>query len=240
MANSNSKKPLKALLLAAGLGTRLLPLTRNTPKCLVRVKDKPILKIWLEILEELGCDSVLINTHYLADQVDEFLLNYSSKKMKIDSVYESVLNGTAGTLLKNRDYFKDSNVLLIHADNYTNDDLKDFLNAHFNRPLNCDLTMLTFTTDNPASCGIVEKNDKNIVINFYEKVSYSVGNVANGAIYLFDYSFITKLISKKIFIKDFSNDVLPLFLGSIFSWHTNSVYIDIGTPDSLRKAQMVI
>ena len=107
MANSNPRKPLRALLLAAGFGTRLLPITKNIPKCLVEVKDKPILKIWLETLEELGCESVLINTHYLSDQVDEFLLNYSSKKMKIDSVYEAVLNGTAGTLLKNRDYFKD-------------------------------------------------------------------------------------------------------------------------------------
>ena len=58
------KQPLRALLLAAGLGTRLRPITLQTPKCLVSVAGEPLLGRWLRQLEEVGCQEVLINTHY--------------------------------------------------------------------------------------------------------------------------------------------------------------------------------
>ena len=66
-------RPLRALLLAAGLGTRLRPITLQTPKCLVPVAGEPLLGRWLQQLEAAGCEAVLINTHYLADQVEAFL-----------------------------------------------------------------------------------------------------------------------------------------------------------------------
>ena len=62
----------RALLLAAGLGTRLRPLTMQTPKCLVPIGGEPLLGHWLRKLELAGCDSVLVNTHYLAEQVKAF------------------------------------------------------------------------------------------------------------------------------------------------------------------------
>ena len=63
----------KALLLAAGMGTRLRPLTNNIPKCLVEIGEKPILGIWLENLSKAGCEEVIINTHYLSEKVEEYL-----------------------------------------------------------------------------------------------------------------------------------------------------------------------
>ena len=66
-------KSFRALLLAAGLGTRLRPITLRTPKCLVPIGGKPLLGRWLRTLELAGCDSVLINTHYLAEEVEAFL-----------------------------------------------------------------------------------------------------------------------------------------------------------------------
>ena len=78
--------------------------------------------------------------------------------MKVSTFYEKSLLGTAGTLLENLDFFKDSLGLLIHADNYTDDSLNDFISRHLSKPEDCLLTMLTFKTDNPSSCGIVEKD----------------------------------------------------------------------------------
>ena len=62
-------KKIKALLLSAGLGTRLRPLTFDTPKCLVEINNKPIIDYWLESLEKVGCDSAIINTHHLHKKV---------------------------------------------------------------------------------------------------------------------------------------------------------------------------
>ena len=63
----------KALLLAAGFGTRLRPITYDTPKCLVKINNIPILEHWLIKLEKIGIDEVLINKYYLAEKVEEFL-----------------------------------------------------------------------------------------------------------------------------------------------------------------------
>ena len=101
----------KALLLAAGLGTRLRPITINTPKCLVKIGNLPLLEIWLTKLKNAGCESVLINTHYLSDQIDNFLQNKRFGDMKITTSYEPVLLGTAGTLINNSDFFKSSSCL---------------------------------------------------------------------------------------------------------------------------------
>ena len=77
-------KPLRALLLAAGLGTRLRPLTLQTPKCLVTIGGEPLLGHWLRQLEEAGCEAVLVNTHYLADQVVAYLANWKGRPMAVE------------------------------------------------------------------------------------------------------------------------------------------------------------
>ena len=64
---------IKALLLAAGFGTRLRPLTLTNPKCLMEINGVPILGHWLEKLDNLGCNEVLINTHYLNKKVEDYL-----------------------------------------------------------------------------------------------------------------------------------------------------------------------
>ena len=110
----------KALLLAAGLGTRLRPITETIPKCLVRIGNKPILEIWLEKLNMAGCQEVLINTHYLADQVESYINSFNKLSMKVSLAHEKLLLGTACTLLVNKETFRNSEVLFIHADNFTN------------------------------------------------------------------------------------------------------------------------
>ena len=160
----------RALLLAAGFGTRLRPITLHTPKCLVQVSGEPLLGRWLKKLELAGCDSVLVNTHYLAKQVEDFLKNWQSSKMKIKIVHETKLLGTAGTLLENQEFFKGYTGLLIHADNAMAGDIRCFLEAHRQRQSECQLTMLTFQTDSPSSCGIVEIGSKQVLQAFHEKI----------------------------------------------------------------------
>ena len=143
------------MLLAAGLGTRLRPITLHTPKCLVPVAGEALLGRWLQQLESAGCEAVLINTHYLAAQVVDFLEKWHSTQMKIVLTYEPELLGTAGTLLANHSFFEGSTGLLIHADNAMEGNLQGLINAHKNCSKQCLMTMLTFRTDRPKSCGIV-------------------------------------------------------------------------------------
>jgi mannose-1-phosphate guanylyltransferase len=225
---------LKAILLAAGFGTRLRPLTNSVPKCLVPINNKPLLLIWLERLTNAGVKSFLINTHYLAESVSNFV-NSSEFNDKCQLVYEENLRGTAGTLLNNLSFVGNGDCMLIHADNFCLADFNEFQIAHNNRPNNCLITMMVFETDIPSECGIVEIDENGVLIGFHEKVINPPGNLANGAIYLLSSEFISILKNEYDFVSDFSTEVLSNFLGKIYTYKTEEIFIDIGSPDKIYE-----
>ena len=233
-------RPLRALLLAAGLGTRLRPLTLHTPKCLVSIGGVPLLGRWLRQLEKAGCEAVLVNTHYLTEQVEAYLQGWHSTTMSVDTVHEPELRGTAGTLLANQGFFSGCTGLLIHADNAMAEGLRPFLAAHHNRQAECLLTMLTFTTSTPSSCGILEIDDRHIAVGFHEKVCDPPGNRANGALYAFEPPLLDHLNRMALPPSDFSTEVIPKLMGRIQTWHSDQAYLDIGTPEALAKAQQLL
>jgi mannose-1-phosphate guanylyltransferase len=227
---------MRAILLAAGLGTRLQPLTLDIPKCLVPIKGTPLLELWLEKLFKAGVESILINTHYLAGQVQQ-VISCSKFKNKIQTVYEPTLLGTAGTLLANLDFYKDQDGLLLHADNYFDGDLHPFIAAHENRPKSTLMTMMTFHTDHPKSCGIVEVDEDNIVRAFHEKKENPPGNLANGALYIISKELIQILKNENRTVIDFSTGIIPSLIDRVFSFTTYDRYIDIGTIANYLKVR---
>lgn len=229
---------MRAILLAAGFGKRLRPLTNSVPKCLVPIKGRPLLEIWLDRLTTAGFGPFLINTHYLADSVADFVAAcaYGSA---ITLVHENQLLGTAGTLSKNITFFEGGGGLLIHADNYCLADLDAFRNAHQHRPVGCEITMLTFRAKTPSTCGIVELDDRNVVRGFHEKVAHPPGNLANGAIYALSAAAIAEIRDCHFAETDFSTGILPRFVGRIYSHETKEIFIDVGTPESYAFANAV-
>lgn len=219
---------MRAILLAAGYGKRLRPITKNLPKCLVSIKGKPLLEIWLEKLTKAGVKKIFINTHYLHKKVEEYILNSHFRDI-VTLGFEKQLKGTAGTLIDNIDFFENDDGFLIHADNLCDDDMLNLIKCHKNRPSACEITMLVFETKEPQNCGIVCINKNNIVENFYEKVQNPPGNLANGAIYILSSKFIESYKNKFKIASDFSNQVLPKMLNKIFVYKTKDRFLDIGT-----------
>tara|TARA_Y100000746_G_scaffold90427_1_gene76709 strand:- start:289 stop:975 length:687 start_codon:yes stop_codon:yes gene_type:complete len=225
---------VRVILLSAGLGQRLRPITNNVPKCLVEIKGIPLLQVWLDRLTQEDLGPFLVNTHYLHNQVNDFI-DISSYREHVKLVHEPILLGTAGTLRKNIDFFEGEDGLLIHADNYCLANFNEFIEAHENRPSNCLMTMMTFRTETPSSCGIVELDENNVVVGFHEKVDSPPDNLANGAIYILSKELIEILKADGSMI-DFSNEVLPDLVGKIYTYETQETFIDIGTPDTYKKA----
>ena len=145
---------MRAILLAAGLGTRLRPLTDTTPKCLVPIDGKPLLDIWCESLLAAGVTRLLINLHYKSEQVQQHILGSKFAK-SVETIFEPRLLGTAGTLNANRQFFEGQDGILLHADNYCEANIKQLIDAHTNRSSICDLTMLAFRTQTPHACVIL-------------------------------------------------------------------------------------
>ena len=226
---------MRALLLAAGFGTRLRPLTNTTPKCLVTIKDQVLLGIWLERLTQAGIEAFLINTHYLSEQVESYIEG-SLYRDKVTLVREKILLGTAGTLVANLDFFEGQDGLMIHADNYCLANFHDFIQAHFQRPPYCVITMMTFRSENPENSGIVELDAKGVVIGFHEKVVNPPSNLANGAVYILSRELINMLATDLYEVSDFSTEVLQHLVGKIYTYETQEYFIDIGSPEAYRNA----
>lgn len=228
---------MKALLLAAGLGTRLRPLTNQIPKCLVKINGKPLLSLWLDLLFSNNVERVLINTHHLPESIERFI-EESPWRTCIDLVHETQLLGTGGTLLANGQYFSDAPFIVAHADNLTRFDFQVFVDTHLNRAPGTEMTMMTFKTDVPHSCGIVELNTAGVVKKFHEKVSNPPSNHANAAVYIFEPSILDflKLLNKDII--DISVDVIPAYLGRIQTFYNDNYHRDIGTLESLAIAEI--
>ena len=226
---------MRAILLAAGCGTRLKPLTDNIPKCLVPIKGRPLLEIWLKRLTEAGVGPLLVNTHYLAEQVEAYIES-SPYRDRVTLVHEPELLGTAGTLIANLDFFHGEDGLLIHADNYCLADFRAFMQAHKQRPRGCVMTMMTFRTDTPSSCGIVELDEHGVLVDFHEKVASPPGNLANGAVYILSAELLDRMGKDLHAVKDFSTEVLHRFIGRIYTYETGEIFMDIGTPESYARA----
>jgi len=228
---------MRVLLLAAGLGTRLRPLTNTVPKCLVPILGKPLLGYWFDLLlSQDDVDRLLVNTHYLPDQAQRFI-NASEWKDRIEMVHEEDLLGTGGTVLKQALFFKDEPFMVIHADNLSRFSAREFIASHKAKPAHCLITMMTFETDQPENSGIVELDDEGVVIGFHEKVENPPGNLANGAVYIFDPEVIDFLRSLKKPVIDISTEVLPHFVGRINTFLNDGYHRDIGTLDSLKMAE---
>lgn len=226
---------MKALLLAAGLGTRLRPLTDNIPKCLIEIDKKPLLEYWITMLYAGGVFPVLVNLHYHADKVANFISNSPYQKF-VTTVFEEKLLGTGGTLLKNRDFFGHEPLMLAHADNLTIFDVQAFVNSHLNRPAGCEITMMTFKTPTPHTCGIIEMDENGCVQAFHEKVTNPPGDMANGAVYIVAPSIFNYLEGLKKEFIDFSTDVIPNYIGRINTFHNDIYHRDIGNLASYESA----
>lgn len=226
---------MRALLLAAGLGTRLRPLTNHLPKCLVPIHGRPLLDYWLETLLDHGVEQVLINTHYMAPMVRQYL-NQSTWLPNITLVHEETLLGTGGTILQNQDFFKDEAFLVAHADNLTIFNLPEFTHKHAVRPTGTEMTMMVFETSDPQSCGIVSFDSQGVVQTFHEKVDNPPGNLANAAVYIFEPSVVEWLAGMGKTQVDISTEVIPKYLGRIFAYLNSCYHRDIGTMESWVEA----
>ena len=224
-------------MLAAGLGTRLRPITDTIPKCLVPIHGKPLLGYWLDRLLDGGIERILVNTHYLPDVVQKFVAT-TPRRDAVDLVYEEILLGTGGTILRNRDFFLNRAFIVAHADNLTRFDVRAFLAAHEHRPSGVDITMMTFDTDAPETCGIVDVDNRGVVVGFHEKQANPPGNRANAAVYIFEPTVIDFLASLHKDVIDVSLEVIPRYLGRMHCFHNADYHRDIGTPESLRIAEL--
>lgn len=223
---------MKAFLLAAGIGSRLQPITNTTPKCMLPIGGRPLLDIWLDAFDRAGIGQVLVNLHYLPDVVRRHLAGRAAPPA-VCTFFEPQLLGSAGTLVANREWVNDDEFFLAcNADNLTDFDLRSLIKAHQEHDMVA--TFAVFPSKNPSAGGVVELDASGIVTGFTEKPQYPVSDLVNAGIYAFQPSVLDEI--KGTPPHDIGYNLMPQLVGRARVVRVEGYFRDIGTPDAYRRA----
>lgn len=228
---------IKAIILCAGVGSRLRPYTDSCPKPMLEISGKPLLEHTIDLLKSYGITEVAINLYHYSDAITGYFEDGSDFGVKIRYSLEEKPMGTAGALANLRDFFDDT-FIVFYGDVLSNLDLKEIIRFH--RKNNNLITIALYRVDNPTECGIVEFNGNNRITKFIEKprTDEVFTNLANAGIYVIEPE-ILKYIPNEV-PYDFGSNLFPLLLSKgipIHGFEINGYLIDIGTKDKYEKAK---
>jgi mannose-1-phosphate guanylyltransferase len=229
----SEKLPMKAFLLAAGHGTRLRPLTDSIPKCLVPIRGKPLLDIWLDLCARSGITELLINLHAHSQPIERHLQHRASP-VKVRLIYEEQLLGSAGTLAANREWVgSDPAFWILYSDVLTNTDLRRM--SEFHCAHGAVATLGLYQVPDPSRCGVAITDDKGIIVDFEEKPHTPRSNWVFSGLMLAG-SALFDLIPPDL-PADIARHLLPRLLGQMRAFPISDYLLDIGTMSNYEKAQ---
>ncbi|MGD9101652.1 MAG: nucleotidyltransferase family protein, partial [Anaerolineae bacterium] len=157
---------MKALILAAGEGTRLGPLTADRPKPMLPVGGVPLIEHIVLLLKRHGINNIAINLHYKPWTIIHHLGHGRRWGVRIHYSFEEALLGSAGAA-KRLEWYFDESFIVFYGDLYTDLNLSNLIAAHHQG--GAPLTMALYAVDNPTQCGIVELDEQSRVRRFVEK-----------------------------------------------------------------------
>jgi len=243
-------KVTTAMVLAAGQGTRLKPLTLEIPKVLLPIGGVPLICYTLAWLKRHGISGVVINLHHLGEKIREFLGDGSRFGLEIVYSPEEIPLGTAGgvkkmeRLLATKSQSPVANLFVVaYGDVLTDLDLSTMISLH--RAKKALATLALFQATNPREVGVVKLDNEDRVVSFTEKPESRISNpqppptLANGGIYILQRELLDYIPGQGF--ADFACDIFPklIELGlQIYGYRLQpgDYLIDIGSPEKYRKA----
>lgn len=235
---SMSGNVTKAMVLAAGEGTRLRPLTQWIPKVLLPIRGIPLIQYTLAWLKGYGISEVVINLHHAGDKIRAFLGDGSRFGVRIHYSSEKELLGTAGGVKKMEEFF-DSTFLVVYGDILADFNLSAMTDFHGQKK--ALVTLALFKASNPWEVGIVEVNRQGKLLSFKEKPprGSESSNLSSGGIYVLEEEILDYIPSHGCC--DFGYDIFPKLLAlhlPVYGYvlRPEDYLIDIGTTDKYRKA----
>lgn len=228
-----------AMILCAGFGTRLKEYTKNIPKPMIQLSGKPLLEYTIKHLLKYGINNIIINLHYLADEITSYFKDGSKWGVKIVYSYEKIPLGTAGavknveSILKKIDDF-----LVLYGDVICNENYRDFIKFHKSKK---DAIASIILHKRDRSNSIVKMDNKSKIINFIERPDGEIKNKkqnwVNSGLYCFN-KRILKYIPQKVFC-DFPKDIFPALVseGCLYGYELKGYRCSIDSPERYIKIQ---
>jgi NDP-sugar pyrophosphorylase family protein len=231
----------KAMILAAGEGTRLQPLTLNTPKTMLPLAGTPLITHIIRWLKMYGITDIGINLHYLGNKIFDYLGDGSQLGINIEYSQEENILGTSGGVKRLEKFFKDSPFVVVYGDVLTDFNLGKMIEYHNMQKAAATIALVRVL--NTHEKGIIELNNRGRILSFVEKPAKGTerSHLSNGGIYIlgpniFDY------IPPAGF-SDFGYDVFPAMLNDglpLFGYklESNDYLIDIGSIEQYQQANI--
>jgi len=231
LTQKKSILPLDAFIMAGGKGTRLLPLTENTPKPLLKVGGKPIIEYNIDRLRKYGIENLFISVNYLGEQIKDYFGDGSTKEMNIRYIEEKRPLGTLGSMTLTNQYIHE-HILLMNSDLLTTIDLEFFYREFIKS--GADMSVASVPYDVRIPYAILGVNDGDIE-SFREKPEYTYHS--NAGIYLLKRKLIDRIPKNRyVDVTDFMEDLIRN--GQKISYYPILGYwMDIGKQEDYEKVQ---
>jgi mannose-1-phosphate guanylyltransferase len=227
---------MKAMLLAAGLGTRLRPLTYELPKPMVPILGRPVMEHIMRLLARHKFDDVVANLHYFPDLIRDTFGDGARQGIRMVYSYEEELLGTAGGVRNVRDHFGDETFLIISGDALTDINLTAFYERH--KEAGGIATLALKRVHDPSQLGVVIVDSEGRIQGFQEKPApgEELSNLGSCGIYMFEPE-IFDYFPETEFV-DWAQDVFPVLLDQgvgFFGHEIRDYWNDVGSFEEYRQ-----
>lgn len=223
----------KAIILSAGMGTRLGDLTRNLPKVMFPIAGKPMLEHHIEWLRSFGVSQFYLNLHYLADVISDYFGDGSKWGVEVYYHHEERLRGTAGALHGFRDALDDT-FLVQYGDVFSRLDLARF--SAFHQSQGAAATLVVHPSSHPHDSDIIELGENERIRHIHHKPGDDrFGILGNAGAYLVEPSALSHLPDEPR-EEDFCKHLFPRMLAAgeiLCGYDTEDLLLDVGTPERL-------
>lgn len=228
----HSVVPADVIIMAGGRGQRLMPLTADTPKPMLKVGDKPILEHNIDRLIKYGVKNIYISVNYLAKQIEEYFGDGSSKGISIKYIHEDKPLGTMGAV-KLAGSLQHDYVMVMNSDILTNIDYDGFFHNFINT--GADMAVATTSYQVEVPYGVLEVDNSNFVNSLKEKPRYTY--YSNAGIYLLKRELLSLVPDNEFYnVTDLMEGIIRSNK-KLVSFPILGYWLDIGKHDDFKKAQ---
>ena len=246
---------MKAMILAAGKGTRVRPITHTTPKPMIPILQKPVMEFLLELLREHGFNEIMVNVSHLSEEIENYFRDGQRFDVQIAYSFEGRISdgeligeamGSAGGLKKIQDFqaFFDDTFVVLCGDALIDLDLTEAVRRHREKGAMASLITKRVPRDQVSSYGVVVTDEDGRVLSFQEKpsVEEAASDMINTGIYIFEPKVLDFVPSGEPF--DIAADLFPRLVDSgapFYALPMEFEWVDIGkVPDYWQAIRSVL
>ena len=228
---------MKAVILAAGIGARLKPLTDRQPKVMIKIGNKPILEHLINLCSFHNLKDIIISTHYLPEKISAYFQDGKKFNVHLTYSHEKKMLGGAGALQLASALLKDDDFIVLNGDVLTNVNLTEMISFHHRRQGLA--AFLVHNTDHPLDSDLVEYDDNNKILRFFRpQAGDNFQPISKSGTHIFKPSVLNFIPPQQEF--SLEKQLIPALLTAhqpLYAYYSNCYSKDMGTLERLVQVR---